>query len=183
MIIDCDNYELDCAWDSSLKPIRDSQTGREAFPAWWDRCQSLVGHLHEQIAEQWIYRHWEWPSTYRNVPLEGLLWRLERWGTLRILSDLFVMPQFQFRDSDAVIKHSRTQDPGFYAPFKAKGTWDVPIIVIETPDGVRANRKRLKRVRFCLIEGHRRIECLWAWVDKVLQSVPDLHDVFVLQFR
>jgi hypothetical protein len=61
---------------------------------------------------------------------------------------------------------------------KATGTWDYPIVVIETPEGVLDYHTPFPEFRFCLIEGHKRLHYLKAFAGQSLTA--NRHDVFVL---
>ena len=93
MIIDAENLECGCVWDEALEPVGEGTPVKETFSSWWDRYKSLLGNLHPEIAEQWIYRHWA-KSPFKNLQLERLRWRLEEWKSSKILSDIHIRDGF-----------------------------------------------------------------------------------------
>jgi hypothetical protein len=184
LIIDVDvegRDDFECAWDPWLSPFGGGNFHEESFDTWWSRCRHQLNGLHPMIAEQWIYRHWN-QSPFRDLPLAQLAWRQESWRVEDIFNDVFVRPCYirDFADldleGDFKQNHRKTCEP--FKSLNTTGTWDFPIVVIHTPDGVRANFKHLPEVRFCLIEGHRRFRFLIAWEGRAFTA--DRHAVFVL---
>jgi hypothetical protein len=149
------------AWPDSLKPVGAGAVQCEPFDEWWNRHKITLAHLHPMIAEQWIYRHWIW-SPYRNLPLDQLVWRQESWKTRRILEEVFRRPQFGKLQPafDYEVFHGKYFEPG--RSMDQTGTWNYPIIVLSTPNGVKTTRGFFGEVRHCLIEGHQRVRYLNA---------------------
>jgi hypothetical protein len=180
LILDVTNSECECAWDSALKPIGEFWN-REAFDLWWDRCQTQVGHLHPMIAEQWVHRPWG-ESPYRHLPIEQLRWCLEEWDTSKILEKVYVRRHFGEFHPDSDLQYIQNTDSqkfkSLQAHLKATGTWDYPIVVIETPEGVLDYDTLFPEFRFCLIEGHKRLRYLNVFASQSLTA--NRHDVFVL---
>ena len=171
-----DHLDYSCTWSPELKQNPNS----EPFDEWWDRCYLLVGHLHPKIAEQWIYKYWR-DSPYCYLPIERLRWREEQWSTETIINDVFVTASWGPHDADSDFRAYQS-DGRFTAipPFKffrQNGTWDYPIVVLHTPDGVQS-RGKLVPAKYCLIEGHVRIRALKAWHGR--GRLADKHSVFVL---
>jgi hypothetical protein len=164
------------SWVPSLEPIGFDTSNKESFEAWWGRCGEMVNGLHQMIAEQWIFRHWD-KSPYCDLPIHRLSWRLESW-TAQDLSKIFLRPQFGplAPEEDFVEFSNGTSEP--WKSLNEIGTWNYPIIVLETPEGVIAEGKHLPDVRFCLIEGHQRYRFLKAWQGRAHTAAE--HSVFVL---
>ncbi|MBI2254389.1 MAG: hypothetical protein HYU58_07220 [Proteobacteria bacterium] len=121
----------DLAWSIDLKPLGDEDKfDREEFAPWWARNAKALKHIHPQIAEQWIYRHWR-HSPYCNIPIEGISWTIERWSTENLLKDVK-------RGNSS--KENPSWDYGHlrqfgHEPAKSMdntGTWNIPVIVLET---------------------------------------------------
>jgi hypothetical protein len=160
MIFDTVGY-LDSAWDASLVPVGNGTYEKAHFETWWDRNRARLSHLHPTIAEQWIYKHWV-SSPYGHLPVERLLWRQENWATERILSEIYVRAQFGSLEPsfDYEVFHRKHFEPGL--TMDRTGTWNYPIIILETPDGVKTLSAVDPGVRYCLIEGHQRFRYLNA---------------------
>jgi hypothetical protein len=176
MIIDADWDGDEGRWDASLEPVRDPETGVESFDAWWHRCNSAVGHLHPMIAEQWIYRHWR-ETSYGYLPLEKLRWTTEQWRTVDIIREVYVKAATP-RCPESDFRNFQTEEGEPIKSFYTFGTWNYPIVVIRTPDGVRIFERHIPDVRFCLIEGHKRLWTLKAWKGNAFTR--EQHEVFVL---
>jgi hypothetical protein len=94
--------------------------------------------------------------------------------------NLFVRPNFAFNnpEEDFAFFHTKRFENG--EPWKSlnsTGTWNYPIVVMYTPDGVLSKGKR-EEVSFCLIEGHQRRRFLLAWHERA--RLAERHSVFVL---
>jgi len=72
-------------WDEILRPLDKGPLDKEPFSDWWQRNLSKLKHLHREIAEQWIYRHWG-ETKFHFLRLEALSWRSEIWTTDQVLS-------------------------------------------------------------------------------------------------
>jgi len=177
MIIDAENPECECVWDEALKPNDEGTWETEPFSSWWERCAAGLGHLHPQIAEQWVYRHWT-NSPFKNLPLERLRWRLEEWETPKILSDVHVRDGFGPFEAALDFKILGTNEIEPYKSLRSMCTWSCPIVVIDTPDGVHDHGEDIPNVRYCLVEGHQRVRYLNALAKH--SRVASSHKVYVL---
>lgn len=164
------------AWDEALAPRDISQWDREPFAEWWARCQGRLSNLHPQIAEQWIHRHWTL-SGDTWLPLESLHWRLEQWSTERILGEVYIRDWHLDPEHDYKVFNAYGETPTA-APMNAKGTWDYPLLTLETPSGVRTHGGELPHVRYLLIEGHSRYRYLNALAVRGRAAAQ--HEVFIL---
>jgi hypothetical protein len=176
-IIDSD-LDHDLRWDRRLEPAGVGTLEVESFELWWPRAKRLIDNLHPLIAEQWVHRHWKL-SPYCYLPIERLKWREEHWNVASI-SQVWVRPSFGFDNPERDFAHfhsARFENVQPYKSLNSTGTWDFPIVVIETPAGIRSNGKIIKAA-FCLIEGHQRRRFLMAWHGRA--PVADNHSVFVL---
>lgn len=72
--------ELDecCAWPAHLMPDGDGDHSMESFETWWCKHGEELGHLPQEVIEQWVYRHWS-TSVARFIPLDNLAYREETW--------------------------------------------------------------------------------------------------------
>lgn len=177
-IID-DALEGTCVWNPTLKQNVEFPY-KEPFQDWWCRCEPLLSHLHPQIAEQWIHRHWK-NSPYCYLPIERLRWWQEQWTAATIINDVFVTPNWGPHDPESDFEMYQS-DPRFkdilpFTAFRQNQTWDYPIVVIQTPGGVRS-RERIVPAPYCLIEGHVRIRALKAWHGRAPLAAK--HSVFIL---
>jgi hypothetical protein len=177
-IID-DRLEYKCAWNPLLKQNLEWPHS-EPFDEWWHRCKALVGHLHPMVAEQWIYKYWD-RSPYCYLPIENLAWTEQRWSNEIIINDVFVTPNWgphnAEHDFEVYQKDRRFKDIPPFNFLRQNQTWDIPIVVLRTPDGVRS-REKILPAKYCLIEGHVRIRALKAWHGR--GSLAPEHSVFVL---
>lgn len=164
------------AWPDHLEP-RGKGFYRESFAAWWDRHSNELRHLHPQIAEQWVHRHWRY-SPYSFLPLDDLSWSQEEWATSRILKDVFVNgwpldPDHDYRVFAGMPDHSTTK------PLNQTGTWDYPIVTLETPGGFQDHSIHHPEVGHLLIEGHSRMRYMNALSHR--GKAAPYHSVFILR--
>lgn len=168
------------AWDGALEPIGHDTFEKEPFAAWWARNGARLADIHPLVAEQWVYRHWR-HSPFCHLRLEGLACRPERWTTGRILRevgwgwpDSDEHPEFNYETF-----HGKPFEPG--KTMDATGTWNIPLVVLEAPDGVLTAEGERPDLRFWLFEGHQRRRYLHAVAQRGEAAAE--HDVFVLSLR
>lgn len=166
------------AWDAELRPIGEATPDKEEFEPWWARNKNRLPGLHLQIAEQWVHRHWQ-HSAYCDLDLTLISWRLERWSTERLLSEV-VRPDPADDinlDHDWELYRDRDLEPS--VTMRATGTWNMPIIIIDAPNGA-LRQTGIDPRHSWLIEGHQRMRCL-AVLDRFATCAAE-HDVFVLGY-
>ncbi|PSJ56629.1 hypothetical protein C7I85_24015 [Mesorhizobium soli] len=164
-------------WPEDLAPQGFGTCDRERFPQWWARNQTRLAHLHPQIAEQWVYRHWK-HSPYAWLSLDSLSWRQERWDTNRILSQVFVRDSHLDPHHDFKVFNKFAAKSPPVSVMNQTGTWDYPILTLETPQGIRAHRAALPEKRFLLIEGHSRYRYLNALAARGQTGAS--HELFIM---
>jgi hypothetical protein len=151
-------------WPADLQPIGDNSADKEPFSNWWNRNQPTIGHLHPQLAEQWIYRHWDY-TEFAFLPLDTLSWELREMEGKEILKDVRreiskqLDPEFDYEQFQGMHGFPKAQT----ARELDKGTWDYPIVALATPSGWVTRRYEhphdfvaLPDERLMLLEGHQR---------------------------
>lgn len=169
-----------CVWDAALKPFRMDERDKEPFEAWWDRHQQRLSHLHPQVAEQWIYRHWS-HSYMAFLELDQLDWRLETWHAQEILERIHL----EFGGPmDAEHDYAAFNGRGSFGPIQTAralnaGEWDMPLLALETPSGLLSSDGPLPDVRYVVAEGSKRMRYLFAL--ERLGHHPGPQKVFLLK--
>lgn len=169
----------DIVWDAALRPINDGEIDKESFDQWWGRHSAQLDHLDPRIAEQWIHRHWA-HSYMRFLELPPITWRREAWDGDRILAEVhmeFGGPMDAEHDYKAFNGH-RGLAPIQTARAMNDGTWDMPLLVLETPSGIRSIEGDLPNVRFVVAEGSKRMRYLNALRHRGDGVGP--HELFIL---
>jgi len=151
-------------WPSRLKPRSDVGGEKETFATWWARNQADISHLHPQLAEQWVYRHWGF-TEFSFLPLDSLAWELREISGAEILSSIRreiskrLDPDFDYEQFQGMSGFARSQT----AEELDQGTWVYPIVALSTPSGwVTRDLKHphdfidLPNERLMLLEGHQR---------------------------
>ncbi len=166
-------------WDAFLAP-QGGEDNKEPFKDWWGRNSRNLDYLHPQIAEQWIYRHWGM-THYAFLSLDNLQWRKESWPTGRILQELI-------KKNEALLPNEFEAESFQFQPWEpqlsiySKGTWDYPILVLESETGFAFGQQLIPDVYYWLIEGHRRFRCLNLVVQQGI-ACADEHEVFVISYK
>ncbi|MGE6695720.1 MAG: hypothetical protein BVN33_14310 [Proteobacteria bacterium ST_bin13] len=144
-------------WPEHLRPVGEGSFDKEDFATWWARHGAELGHLHPQLCEQWIHRHWTY-SRFAWIPLGSLRWRLETMTGEAILGSIRreyggeLHPEFDYKTfarDDYLGRHQT-------AIALDSGTWDYPMVLLSTPNGVVSGGEDLADVRLVLVEGHQR---------------------------
>lgn len=164
-------------WDPAWAPIEINSV-KESFGEWWARVGADFDNLDPRILEQWVHRHWH-ETTYNALPLQSLLYDIQRWPTQRILDHIF---SAFGNESCAQSDYRRmTHDGGqTCTPFQTSGSWDYPILVLATPNGVDTWSGEHPDVKYLLIEGHTRVRYLKACAELGVQ-LSEAHELFVLR--
>lgn len=166
-------------WTNRLKPSGQGSHDKEHFSEWWLRNSSSLLNLHPLICEQWIYRHWHY-SPWAFLPLRKLSWKLSELGTDEIIDNVYrvfattLHPEYDFR----VFNPENSNQLPTARPFSDTGTWDYPILTLETPNGVDDGFNQIPDAKLCLIEGHQRHRYLNALKHRGIRTGP--HKMFIL---
>ncbi len=179
-MFDFDKYR-EPVWPDHLKPIGEATFNKEPFDTWWAKYGDDLIHLDPRLVEQWVHRHWLY-SHFSYLPLDSLRWesvlmdgeevlRNVRRELTRQLDPEFDYEIFQGRHGADKLPTARALDAG---------TWDFPIVVLSTPQGLLSRGEPLTDVRLVLVEGHQRHRYLNALHAK---GAPPRgpHEVFVIR--
>jgi len=170
-------------WPGEFRPLHRGVKLVEGFDDWFARSREAVGHLHPEICEQWLYRHWRGtPLCF--IPLEGLSWTLERWSPRQFLDTVGTWntgraldPEADFRamTETRLGKKQRTQT----AVALDAGEWDYAPIVLSMPVGYVDLHGLDCAQTYLLVEGHQRRRYLNALMHRGVELGPQR--VFVLR--
>jgi hypothetical protein len=135
----------------------------EPFESWYPRVKEHLGGLPEELAREWIHRHWG-ASPFHRFPLIEATYELECWPTPEIMQVGYGQggggkPNYQIIEgewlSDYMTKHL---------------TWPTPIVVFE-------NKSFEHWHPLQLLEGHRRLSFLHRLVEAA--APLEKHSVWV----
>lgn len=167
-------------WPEHLRPEGEGTVHKEHFPQWWARHSSELSHLHPQLAEQWIHRHWE-GTEFRFLPLDTLTWELvlmdgeDIMRTVRREIARRLDPEFDYEQLHGLLAFEKSQT----AIELDDGTWSLPIVALATPSGWIARHAELPDERLMLVEGHQRHRYLNALHAKGIAPAGP-HQVFII---
>lgn len=166
------------AWPGNLRPLGERTFEKESFQDWWNKNSRQLAHLHPMIAEQWIYRHWDY-SPFCNLPINDMRWEQVTWPTEQILRDVSRGDSFS-RDVDFNYKtfHGKDTEPG--KSMDSTGTWNYPIVVLKVCGPSQTRTGLHDDIRFWLIEGHQRIRYLSALHAR--QECSASHELFLVTY-
>lgn len=156
-------FDLDhvgpAAWPEHLKPRGegDGTFNKQSFENWWQCHSAELAHLPPDLLEQWVHRHWM-HSPFTFLPLDTLKCQRQSWSGEEVLGRVHrawggeLHPQsdydtFQRQGGDTRLRTARSLDGG---------TWDFPMVVLSTPNGVIDGGELRAGVRFVILEGHQR---------------------------
>jgi hypothetical protein len=169
-----------CRWPKSLKPRNEGTFEKESFEDWWSRNPAKLEHLPRDLCEQWIFRHWT-HSPFTFLPLQSLNVERERWDGDFLLKSIYrafggeLSIQFDydtFHRGGGDKRHPT-------AMALDSGTWDYPMVLLSTPQGVIDSDAILPDVRYVIVEGHQRHRYLNA-LHGLNQAPVGPHEVLIL---
>lgn len=174
-------FRRPCVWDGELRPKGHNGDGgfaeKEPFEAWWDRHQARLGHLHPQIVEQWVFRHWD-GSYSCFADLSKLRWTLSTWRA----TDIIQHAHMEYgRPIDPVWDYRAMTEglgPTFTAQDMRDKPWSMPLLLFSTPNGLLGEVGEMPDVRFVIAEGSKRFRYLNALIDR--GEAQEAYPVFVL---
>lgn len=179
------------SWPSRLQPVGESTLEKEPFSTWYARNKAGLEHLDPRILEQWVYKHWIY-SPYTGLPLDTLTSTIEIWKSSKLIAEVGFIDEInvitrgdELGGSDGVEflarfvhRDGRTFEPG--TTMSSTGTWNFPILVIESPGGFWVNGFDFPSWRYWLIEGHLRFRYLRALH---VAGLPDRdHEVLFVRY-
>ena len=167
----------DPVWPKELMPIGIDGLTKESYEDWRTLVGDEIHHLHPEISEQWIYRHWtQSPLSFLAIP--DLEWREEIWTPDQFLAEVRTWrgneplnPEFDYG-----VFHQFGTHPT--AEALDNGAWDYAPIVLSTPEGFIDTIGEKVDARYLLVEGHQRRRYLNALVTRGAKLPPQR--VFVL---
>lgn len=138
---------------------------RELFATYLIRAKRILPSFPESVLEDWIYRHAEFVlREHQSLGLDHLRFQLQTWPTERIVSDVHAVDEGILETRRHVLYSDRYDRSRLETFMIEKGTWPVPILVLD-PDTVPTKRAQWLRRPFHLLEGHRRAGYLRGLFD------------------
>ena len=167
-------------WPIELRPVGEGTIEKEAFGEWWIRHSDRLAHLPPDLCEQWIHRHWMY-SPFKFLPLETLQWERQKWEGDKLLSAIYrslggeLNPKYDYK----VFQRKGGENHHPTALALDAGTWDYPMILLSTPNGIIESGYLKADVRLVIVEGHQRHRYLNAL--HFLDQQPDgPHEVIII---
>ena len=168
-----DILSIQVGWDGmdEIAPL-----GEEEFEAWYPRIAHLISHVPEDVAKNWVHRHWghspfEWMNL-RSMSFFPETWELPRLLNLKVSNawsqDETVHGTASLASADTWLKQCMLETR----------TWPCPIIVLGDGEIAR-NPHRGDLVGPVLLEGHRRLEYLHELHQ--MGQAADRHAVWVVR--
>jgi hypothetical protein len=152
-----DNYPAHLAPE-----FEESGAVKTPFDEWWGRAQSSFANVPEDVAREWLYRHWK-HSPYSYLTSKNYVFNRKRWPRLKTIRTLW--SDFKADNAGALRKGEELVNlkpdwmpyvPKYMLKYK---TFPAPIIVLDNRDG-HQNREYPQEDKlpcaYVLIEGHTR---------------------------
>jgi hypothetical protein len=154
------------------------------FEQWWANAQPSFTNVPEEVARQWLHRHWK-HSPYSYLIAKNYIFKPKQWGSLRDIRTSW--SEFKEDNAGAMWKGKDLVKsmPGFmpYVPkyMLANKAFPAPIIVLDNHDGHHGRdypKEHPLPDAFVLVEGHTRFN-----TGIYLQSIGQLEraDVWLVK--
>ena len=174
---------LNSVWPEALRPIGNDTFEKEPFEVWWRRHKGKLEHLPEQLVEQWIFRHFD-QTQFSFIPIETMETEklsLSPQDILKLVHRELAHPLEPTFDKAVFEKKIDGRMHPTGDAFERLGTWDYPIVVVSTPNGLISPRipNGDNQVRFLLVEGHQRHRYFNA-LYQLHEAPAGLHEMLVV---
>lgn len=167
-------------WPEQLRPRDEGEFEKETFNQWWIRNGAKLRHLPPELCEQRIYRHWT-HTRFRFLPLDNLSCERRWFAGEELLGSIYrafggdLHPQFDYK----TFQRRGGEDRHPTAVALDSGSWDCPMVLLSTPNGIVDLGQNRPEVRHVIVEGHQRHRYLNAL--HMLGNPPiGPHEVFIL---
>jgi hypothetical protein len=141
----------------------------EAFSSWWARVRQSLPNVPEDVAQQWIHRHWG-QSPYEWLPLRSLVFSEETWPLNRMLDTVAGRVGHEERHWG----NAPLEIPSSWLGNSVSrlGTWPVRVVVFDNSSAALPEFHPAQ-----LLEGHTRLGYLRTLAQA--GSAKATHDVWV----
>jgi len=146
----------------------------EPFEGWYATRRAELGEVPEEVAREWLHRHWSEAASYAWLDVRRLSFLLESWPTARCMEVTFGSGWGEC--PDGIEPEPVGGLPGFML---AHGTWPSPIIVVPGAElrGLKGARADEEFGPLHLVEGHQRLSHL-RWL--AVNAAPvQTHEVYL----
>lgn len=154
---------LEDPWPETWRPVGEGDHIKESFGDWWARNKGELGHIHPEIASQWIYRHWK-GSRLTFLDVRNLTWRIGSFSTESFLNEVKLEwggPAEPEHDYD-IFRPDRPTGALSTAENWADGSWTIAPVLLATPDGIASYDGDMPEIRYLIVEGSKRYRWLNA---------------------
>ena len=157
-MLNCESYV------NQFDPLRDKY-GKVCEPAdaYAARMQAgILGHWPTEVLIEWFHRHAGNLEPYAPLRFERMRFRRETWPNERVPGrEAFLDPTFCDNFSDT-LNRAQNRDDWLAVYMATHGTWNTPIVLLESKERISIGEDLLTREPLHLLEGHRRLAFLEA---------------------
>jgi hypothetical protein len=149
-------------YPANLAPeFEESGAVKTPFDAWWARVQPSFPNVPEDVAREWLHRHWK-HSPYSYLISRNYRFDLKQWPSLKVIRTLW--SDFKADNAGALRKGEELVNIERWMPYVPKymlehSKFPAPIIALDNRDG-HHNKEYPKEDKlpraYVLVEGHTR---------------------------
>ena len=156
------------------------------FDQWWARVSSHFCNVPEDVARQWLHRHWS-HSPFGFMSSELYSFARERWPSARLGTVLSVANEWNYQETLRRGQHLYDHSESWLAcHMKKHRTFPAPIIVLDNRQGEIRTDPNTPSARdypnaYILIEGHKRFE--WAAILMKLSLFKTQADIWLARLK
>lgn len=146
------------------------------FEEWWARVQHAFPHVPEEVAREWLHRHWRY-SPWEWLPSADYRFHVEEWPTERLLipgeityrlDNFAASIDYRLEHAEFVLKQPAGWRPWLAEYMREHGQFPSRPILLDNRDRHLFDdvTKDNFPSSYLLIEGHNRLEYATYWAAK-----------------
>lgn len=165
-----------------IRPKNDGSFEVEPFETYRQRVNKLLPNWPDDALENWLHRHFDFfVGEYSWLGFDKMLFTLETWNSDRIYTQINSHKLEMIDDwGKGIFSTAPSMQTWLQRYFIDKGTWPVPIIILNNSTGIVNVRKEKYGQPYHLLEGHLRLGYFRNIIRKSQDNLNESHNIWVV---